>query len=119
MDQAEQDQSGTARRILCCLSLVLALILAPLATIASHGPGAYAAVISAVADGLAQGHSHDLAEGGTADHDATDHDHQTMAVVPPAAQQDRDAGLATPFIDLHVAAGRERAGPRRPPRSRA
>ena len=105
--------------ILCALCLVLALILAPLVTIASHGPGAYAEALSASADDLAHGHSHDLMDAGPGTHDATDHDHQTMALIPISAPQDRNAAPAAAFMDLYAAAGREREGPQCPPRGRA
>lgn len=106
---------GWSARFLAVMT-TLAMLLAPLIISATHGPGAVIATIEAAAETAAHGHSHD---GGARfpGHDATDHDHQHAAILPPArVTQDRvdREGTRRRVID---AEGTAIDGPLRPPRA--
>lgn len=91
-----------------------ALLFAPLLVTASHGPGSYALALEAVAADLAHGHSHDAV--GSPSHDATDHEHQTLGVIEDRRQAVFDVAVADLRSEFRLQEGRQRDGPRRPPR---
>lgn len=94
--------------------LLLALILAPVVTLPSHGPGA---VYMAQQADLAQKiHGHSYAEDDAGQHDATDHEHQVSAILAGLEKSGFDAQSAVLFHDMPLADGQSRDGPRRPPR---
>ena len=114
-----------ARRAIA-LALVLALIVAPLVVIVTHGPAAHAGAASTAADvaeeSAAGGHVHDAAGHGRpggllGGHNPADHDHQLQALICQAT----DAHKALPdktrcaLSDLYRILALE--APRRPPRS--
>lgn len=103
-------------RVLWSVVVICALLIAPLFTIATHGPGAYAEAVAAAAEDLAHGHSHDFSADGSSSHDATDHEHQSFAVIPRAEHPTPGEVSEDLFIDASFASGLERDGPRRPPR---
>lgn len=111
-------------RVFWSLAVMLALLLTPLFTIATHGPGAYADAMAKAAQDSAHGHSHDHTHShshdGTLDgsngHDATDHEHQSFAVIPPSEHPTPDEQADDLFIEASLATGLERDGLRRPPR---
>lgn len=102
-------------RACATLTLVLALFLAPFTNSFTHGPAAYAKAAAIFADDLAHGHSHDT-DAPADHHDSTDHDHPTVALIPP------QSATALPHLpDLPRPApqfsdGRERGNLLRPPR---
>lgn len=102
---------GTMARLMTML-LVLALVLAPAIIITTHGPAAMAAA----EETAAHGHSHGDEGGLFQDHDATDHDHQNVAVLTGKQDSD-DAYRGQTRVLITVAAdGRAEDLPRRPPR---
>jgi hypothetical protein len=96
-------------------SLVLALTLAfvPAGIVASHGPGAFAA--TPVAD-AASAHVHTWEEADAAQHDATDHEHQTAAILVGAGCTRIEKCDGIPNGNARIAVGYSRDGPRKPPR---
>ncbi|MCZ0964141.1 hypothetical protein [Paracoccus benzoatiresistens] len=93
--------------------MVLALVLAPVIIVATHGPAA----IAAAEEIAAHGHSHGDEGGLFQGHDATDHDHQSLAVLAGRhdggdAHRDRTQMLITIDAD-----GWPQDLPRRPPRT--
>lgn len=96
--------------------LALALLLAPAVVAWSHGPTAALEAELALAEAMSHGHAHAIDDNGPARHDATDHEHQTLGVLPgtsPArAARARGSAASSPL----VRPGRAREGPRRPPR---
>lgn len=111
-------------RVFWSLAVMLALLLGPLFTIATHGPGAYAVAMEQAAQDIAHnpfhdhahGHSHDRTSDGSNGHDASDHEHQSFAVLPRNEHTAPDAEADDLFIEAALATGLERDGPRRPPR---
>lgn len=104
-----------ATELVVAVSLVLALLLAPVVIAVSHGPGAVRVAQHIVLSDQTHGLSH--AEEDAGQHDATDHEHQVTAIltVPGKSAFDRN-----PLRLLHEAMradGRSREGPRRPPRA--
>ena len=95
------------------LALVVALALIPAGIAASHSPGAYAASLSADAS---QGHVHTWEPADAAQHDATDHEHQTAAILPGSGNTVCDACTIALHGEARLSVGRNRDGPRRPPR---
>ncbi len=101
-------------RPLAVLILLVSLGLAPVTDAVTHGPGTLAAEADHAAwhaekDEVwqADGHQH---------HDATDHDHSTMIILPSQQDQTFDLGAAIELNDLPALNGAIRDGPRRPPR---
>ncbi len=103
-------------RVFWSVAVICALLIAPLFTITTHGPGAYAEAVAAAAEDLAHGHSHDFSGDGSASHDATDHEHQSFAVIPRAEHPIPDEEADDLYIEASFASGLDRGGPRRPPR---
>jgi hypothetical protein len=93
------------------------LLVAPLIITATHGPGAHARALDAVAADLAHGHSHDLDGDGSPQHDATDHEHQTPGLLQDPGHPVFDVAAADLHAEARLRDGRERDGPRRPPRA--
>jgi hypothetical protein len=102
---------GVMARLMKVL-MVLALVLAPVIIVTTHGPVA----IAAAEEISAHGHSHDDDGGGLRGHDATDHDHQSIAVL--AGKRDTDPIYRDRMrVLVSVAAdGWPPDLPRRPPR---
>ena len=111
-----------AGRRIAALTTVVALLLAPVVVILTHGPAAHAAAADMSAEVAAHGHAHGeradgIGGGLSAGHDATDHEHQLHALIvqsrdaerPPAGGARRDA-----VSSVH---GVPRDGPKRPPRT--
>ena len=94
--------------------LLLALILAPVVILSSHGPGAV--YLAQQADLPQQIHGHSHAEDSAGQHDATDHEHQVSAILAGSGNSGFDAKSAALFHDVPLADGDCRDGPRRPPR---
>lgn len=123
-ETAKAAKSHRRVRVFWSLAVMLALLLTPLFTIATHGPGAYADAMEKVAQDIAHNHSHDHAHGhshdGTSDgsnaHDATDHEHQSFAVLPRNEHPAPSAEADDLSIEESLASGLERDGLRRPPR---
>ena len=109
-------------RRMIALTTVVALFIAPIVVILTHGPAAHAAAAAMDTEVATHGHAHGDREGGIggdpfAGHDATDHEHQLQALavqpgesVCPTANGARH-GAVTSFQGL------PRDGPKRPPRS--
>ena len=120
-----------ARRMLA-LTTILALLIAPIVVILTHGPTAHAVAAEMTTGAAAHGHDHGHGElvgelkgerGGTlaaglfSGHDATDHEHPLQALVcqpvgtQPVLASKAPREIAAPFR------GRTLDGPRRPPRT--
>lgn len=103
---------GTMARLMTML-LVLALALAPAIIVATHGPAAAAAAEEIATHGHSHGDDGSLFQG----HDATDHEHQSIALL--AGKHDGDHAFkdrARNMINI-AADGWPQDLPRRPPRS--
>lgn len=96
------------------VSLCLMLAMSLWSQAYSHGPGALIEGQRLVAEATAHGHSHD-----PADHNATDHDHQTAEIAWAAdtAHTGRFPPPATAPVAGNLPDGIARDGLRRPPRS--
>ena len=95
--------------LIATLALVVALALIPAGIAASHGPGAYAASRSADAS---QGHVHTWEPADAAQHDATDHEHQTAAILPGTGNTVGDACTVALHGFLSTAIETDREGRR-------
>ncbi len=102
---------GTMARLMTML-MVLALVLAPVIIVATHGPAAAAAAEEIAA----HGHSHSDDGGLFQSHDATDHDHQSAAVLVGKDESDTAFGDRTRVLITVAADGWPQDLPRRPPR---
>lgn len=91
---------------------LLCFALAPIIVAATHGPAAAAEA----AEILAHGHSHGYADqsGG---HDATDHEHQLSALLPPRADPAPLPNRDLQLIEDRAAGPNIPDGLRRPPRA--
>lgn len=69
------------QRVLACL-VVMAMLLAPVTASLTHGPGAIAAALADRAVSQDHGHSHAAGTSVNIVHDASDHDHQPVALIP-------------------------------------
>ena len=100
-------------RALILIGVLFALLMSPAIVTATHSP----ADTLAISELALHGHSHDgLAELPTADHDATDHEHQLSALLPGStAAGVRHRSAASTNVVLGRA-GLILQGPRRPPR---
>ena len=102
---------GAMARLMTVL-VVLALVLAPAIIVATHGPAAMAAAEEIAAHGHSHGDEGEVFQG----HDATDHDHQSVAILTGKQDSD-DAYRGQTRVLITVAAdGRAEDLPRRPPR---
>ena len=99
--------------LIATLTLVVALALMPAGFAASHGPGAYAASLSADAG---HGHVHTWELADVAQHDKTDHEHQTAAILPGSGNTICEACTVALHGEARLSVGHSRDGPRRPPR---
>lgn len=106
--------SAPAARFVVAIVLLLALILAPVVILPSHGPGAV--YLAQKADLAQQIHGHSHAEDSAGQHDATDHEHQVSAILAGLEKSGFDVQSAVLFHDMPLADGHSRDGPRRPPR---
>ncbi|AWB50694.1 hypothetical protein HYN69_19115 (plasmid) [Gemmobacter aquarius] len=100
------------------LALVVALLLSPVTNSFTHGPAAHPEAAASVTQDLSHGHGHD-ADTPTGHHDSTDHDHPSVALIPP-----QPATALPPLPDLprpapQLSDGRERGNLLRPPRAAA
>ncbi|MGQ0563865.1 MAG: hypothetical protein ACT4OK_02170 [Gemmobacter sp.] len=98
--------------VLIRLAVVLALVLVPVGIAVEHGAGAAFSMVAAE-DGDADNHVWEDAEEGQ--HDATDHEHQTTALLPGAGGNWVEASAILLLVGGRVPVGRSRDGPRRPP----
>ncbi len=103
-----------AARVVVAIMLLLALILAPVVILSSHGPGA--GYVAQQVDLAKQIHGHSHAEDSVGQHDATDHEHPVSAILAGSEKFGFDMHSAVLFHDMPLADGRSRDGPRRPPR---
>lgn len=103
---------GAVLRRVAAVLVLLALILAPVAEAATHGPGAAVAEAGPAAWQDAQGQ----AEAHHGHHDATDHDHSVSVILPLAPGLALPEGVAHPSSRVRDFAGIWAEGPRRPPR---
>lgn len=96
-----------------CLTLMLALAIAPAVEAAHHGPGALS--VEADHHGHGPGHDHDHDHGGQP-HDSGDHDHVSVALLTGegAITYPEPGRLVQPSPGLRN--GTPPDGPRRPPR---
>lgn len=107
-------------RACATLALVLALFLAPLTHSLTHGPAAYAEAAASLADDLADGHGHSHdSDAPTGHHDSTDHDHPTVALIPPQPATALPPLPDSPRPAPQLSDGRERGNLLRPPRTLA
>lgn len=113
---AGDHRRGGIARAIWSLMFIAILLVAPLLISATHGPGAYAQALDVVAADLAHGHSHDLDENGSPQHDATDHEHQTVGLLEDQGHPDSDAATTDLHATTRLEVGGQRDGPRRPPR---
>ena len=102
---------GTMARLMKAL-MVLALVLAPVIIVTTHGPAAMAAAEELAA----HGHSHDDDGGLLRGHDATNHEHQNIAVLVGKDEGDTAFGDRTRVLVTVAADGWPPDLPRRPPR---
>ena len=114
-----------AARRMIVLTTVLALIIAPLVVILTHGPAAHAAAASMAVDMAeevaAHGHAHEEAghdrPGGLfGGHNPADHDHQLQALICQAANAPKPLADKTQCAFRDVFRHLTLEGPRRPPR---
>ncbi len=103
-----------AARFAVAIMLLLALILAPVVILSSHGPGAV--YVAQQADLAQQNHGHSHAEDSVGQHDATDHEHPVSAILAGSGKFGFDVQSAVLSHDRPLADGHSRDGPRRPPR---
>lgn len=107
---------GFLRRVAAVLVL-LALVLAPVAEAATHGPGAVAAAVDHAAWHDEMGHDgHHGHHGYHGHHDATDHDHSASVILPAAPALALPEGNAHRSERVRDLAGIGGEGLRRPPR---
>lgn len=104
-------------RAIWSLVAIATLLVAPLMITATHGPGAYAQAIDAIAADMAHGHSHDLHGDGSLQHDATDHEHQTLGLLQDPGHPVFDGATADLHAETRLHEDRQRDGPLRPPRA--
>lgn len=113
--RANNDGGKGVVALIAMLALIVALAVVPAGLAASHGPGAYAASLEA---GAGHGHVHTWEDTDATQHDATDHEHQTAAILPGSGH----SGIVIHTVRLcgteRQSFGRSRDGPRRPPRGR-
>lgn len=102
---------GAMTRLMKVL-MVLALVLAPVIIVTTHGPVA----IAAAEEIAAHGHSHDDDGGGLRGHDATDHEHQNIAVLVGKNEGNIAFGDGARVLVTVAAEGWPPDLPRRPPR---
>ncbi|MDQ1902756.1 hypothetical protein RAH32_20245 [Paracoccus sp. WLY502] len=102
---------GAMARLMKVL-MVLALVLAPVIIITTHGPAA----IAAAEEIAAHGHSHDDDGGVLRGHDATDHEHQNIAVLVGKNESEIVFGDGARMLVTVTAEGWPPDLPRRPPR---
>ena len=106
-----------ARRMVA-LTTVVALFVAPIVVILTHGPAAHAAATDVAAEVATHGHAHgELGDRLFPGHDATDHEHQLQAltVQPGEAERPTISGAQPEAITSFQ--GLPRDGPKRPPRT--
>ena len=114
-------ETWQAARRLIVLMTVLALVVAPIVVILTHGPAAHAVAASMAEDIAAHGHAHDEAghdspDGSFEGHNPADHDHQLHALVCQTAgalkPRPDKAQCASSDVFRHLTLEE----PRRPPR---
>jgi hypothetical protein len=105
---------GLLRRVAAVLVL-LALVAAPVAEAATHGPGAVAAAADHAAWHGEMGH--DGPHGHHGHHDAGDHDHSASVILPAAPALALPEGKAHRSARVRDFAGIGGEGLRRPPRA--
>ncbi|MGL6211984.1 MAG: hypothetical protein ACRC14_19330 [Paracoccaceae bacterium] len=113
--RANNDSGKGVVALIATLALILALAFVPAGLAASHGPGAYAASLEA---GAGHGHVHTWDDTDATQHDATDHEHQTAAILPASGHAGFDVHAVRLYGAERKSFGRSRDGPRRPPRGR-
>lgn len=101
--------------------LAAALCAAPLVQALTHGPSAPDGAAWGV-EAAAHGHAHGAAvaeeagEPSSASHDASDHEHQTLALLPAQTGSPRHPSARARRRGSRRAGPSAREGPRRPPR---
>ena len=121
-DRPEQRKAWPAARRIIALTTVVALLIAPVVVILTHGPAIHAAAAGLAAEVVAHGHAHgerrgDIGGGPFPGHDATDHEHQLNALaVQPADPVHPIASDAQRAVTASFQ-GLQRDGPKRPPRA--
>ena len=108
------------------LATAVALVIAPIVVILTHGPsnhdrGAHAAAAESAAEVAAHGHLHSKVDGefgggAIAGHDATDHEHQLQSLPFQSGETDYPAAGGTQHETVASFRGLPRDGPKRPPR---
>ena len=93
------------------IATLLCFALAPIIVSLTHGP----AVGAASAETLAHGHSH-IASDKAGGHDATDHEHQLSALVPPPVASESFRDRAPVALTERTAGPDRQEGLRRAPR---
>ena len=110
-----------ARRMVA-LTTVVALFIAPIVVILTHGPAAHAAAAGMAAELATHGHAHgdredDIEGDPFAGHDATDHEHQLQALAVQSVETVRPTANGAQQGAVTSFQGLPRDGPKRPPRS--
>ena len=116
-----------AARRMIVLATVVALIVAPLVVILTHGPAAHAAAASMAGEIAAHGHAHERGHahdeaghdhpgGSFGGHNPADHDHQLNALICQAASAPQPFPDRTPCAFSEAFQHLTPDGPRRPPR---
>ncbi|MCA0273820.1 MAG: hypothetical protein LCH69_17395 [Proteobacteria bacterium] len=97
--------------------VIAALLIAPLVVAVTHGPGAQAQALNAVAVDLALGHSHVTDGDGSLQHDAADHEHQTAGLLQDPGHSGLDVATSEMHVETCLRDGCQSDGPHRPPRA--
>ena len=121
-NRPRQRRASQVARRLVALTTALALFIAPLVVILTHGPAAHAAAAAMDTEVAPHGHAHGDREGGIGDdpfagHDATDHEHQLQALAVQSAETVRPTANGARHGAVTSFQGLPRDGPKRPPRS--
>ena len=105
-----------ARRIVA-LATAVALVVAQIIVILTHGPAAHLAAADMAQEIATHGHSHgETGSGPFAGHDATDHEHQLQALIAQTGEAARPAASGAQAGVIRSFRGLSRDGPKRPPR---
>lgn len=108
------------------LATVVALLVAPIVVILTHGPAVQAVAADLAAEVATHGHAHGgpgsapgSGPGGKfgSGHDATDHEHQLQAVVVQPGEAWRPMASGARHAAIASFRGLPRDGPKRPPRA--
>ncbi|MCG8558419.1 MAG: hypothetical protein MI824_01355 [Hyphomicrobiales bacterium] len=106
-----------AGRWMVALAVTVALLIAPIVVILTHGPAAHAFGADTASQIATHGHAHgDVGDGPFGGHDATDHEHhlQALLVQPGEAWRPMASGARHGAIASFRGLPRDR--PKRPPR---